>query len=348
VITRVLLVDPASGAGHGVVDACIKIGTLRYTLASLSAESPCAELLDPFVVDQDCPEFTLYVPGSCGEFAIQVEGYRQENDEAALSSEDDDGEDEYSSEEEDEAEALSSENDQYGLISEDDDDSDDDDDEDGCSSEEADEVEVGAMGLEEDDDSDSEDDDYITEDERSDGDFDVVAAMERRARALVDVLVVTLKPRDSILCRKFVGGLAPRFASAGSTAGFMQVAAMESQEEGEHTNKLMKIRVFYRCSHFFAGSKGGVRVRDSRVCCTLRFAVPRVCDTASSLQWVGSSLAPLVYPRRFHQRLQRLWSRLIAETSLPTRTSCVDVSVDFGILRTADRTQAHEAHERRA
>jgi hypothetical protein len=118
----------------------------------------------------------------------------------------------------------------------------------------------------------------------------------------------------------------------------MQVAAMESPEEGEHTNKRKTITVFYRCSHFSAGLEGGVRVSDNRVCCTLLFVVPRTCDTARSLQWVGSSLAPLVYPRRFHQRLQRLWSRLIAEMSLPTWASCLEVAVDFGILRTADRT----------
>jgi hypothetical protein len=353
------------------------MGALKYTLASLSAESPYEVLPEALVLDQ---EFTLYVMEGyypCDQFIIKVGGYQYdpeechedrrinqygtdveagelspEDGEAAMSSDEDDETDDeeveslsyeddeaaLSSEEEDhdsddeqEAEALSSEKNEAALPSEDDDDNGSERDE--YSSDEE------AEPLSSDDDSDSDDEDHeystdeeeVGEEEESHGEVDVQTAMASSASE--DVMV---QQRNFIPCGHVVGGPAPQFASAGSTAGFMRIAALESQE-GDNGNK--KISVLYRGTHFLAAPDGGVRARNSgAVCHHLHFVVLPAGDTARSLQWVGASLAPHVYPERFHKRLQRLWSSLIAEVSVPTTATHVEVLADFGILRTADRT----------
>jgi hypothetical protein len=113
----------------------------------------------------------------------------------------------------------------------------------------------------------------------------------------------------------------------------MRVAAVETEDNSDR-----QISVLYRCTHFLGAWGGGVRVRESTSVYHLRFVVPTAGDTARSLLCVGASVASLLYPVRFDKRLQRLWTSLIAEVSVPTRASLLEVLVDFGILRTADRT----------
>jgi hypothetical protein len=146
---------------------------------------------------------------------------------------------------------------------------------------------------------------------------------------------VMLQRRKFVPVGQFVGGPEPRFASAGSTAGFMRVAAVETEEED---NSDRQISVLYRCTHFLRAWGGGVRVRESTSVYHLRFVVPTAGETARSLLCVGASVASLLYPARFDKRLQRLWTSLIAEVSVPTRASLVEVLVDVGILRTVDKT----------
>jgi hypothetical protein len=182
---------------------------------------------------------------------------------------------------------------------------------------------------EDDNDSDEEDYQYSTEEE-IDGEVNGQAAMACSAGE-----EVMLQRRNFVPVGQFVG-LEPRFASAGSTAGFMRVAALEI-EEGDNCDR--KIVVLYRCTHFLGASCGGVRAHENTtVVHQLRFIVPPAGDTARSLLCVGASQASLLYPDRFYKRLQRLWSTLTAEVSVPTRASLVEVLVDVGILRTVDKT----------
>ncbi|KAM0872043.1 hypothetical protein ACQ4PT_038988 [Festuca glaucescens] len=183
---------------------------------------------------------------------------------------------------------------------------------------------------EDDNDSDEEDYQYSTEEEETDGEVNGQAAMACSAGE--DVM---LQPRNFVPVGQFVGGPEPRFASSGSTAGFMRVAALEIQE-GDSCDR--KISVLYRCTHFLGASDGGVRVRESTTVYQLRFVVPPAGDTTRWLLCVGASLASLLYPDRFYKRLQRLWSSLTTEVSVPTQASLVEVLVDVGILRTVDKT----------
>ena len=65
----------------------------------------------------------------------------------------------------------------------------------------------------------------------------------------------------------------------------------------------------------------------------LRFAVPPAGDAAGSLQWAGSSLAPLIYPARHSGELQALWSRLVSNVCIPPGTMRLKLIADVGILR---------------
>uniref|UniRef100_M8CKX1 Uncharacterized protein n=1 Tax=Aegilops tauschii TaxID=37682 RepID=M8CKX1_AEGTA len=118
--------------------------------------------------------------------------------------------------------------------------------------------------------------------------------------------------------------------TAGSTAGIMRVAAAEIQKgNGKH------ISVVHRLTHFSATSDGGVQqVRGCTKVYQLRLVVPPAGDTERELRrWVGASVAPLVYHSRFHRRLQRLWSSLIADVTVPPHAQRVEVFFDVGFLR---------------
>ncbi|KAM0883730.1 hypothetical protein ACQ4PT_031448 [Festuca glaucescens] len=266
--------------------------------------------------------------------ATEAETLRPEDDEAALSSDDDDDDDESDGEEDEDS--SEEEGDEYSSAEkEDEDSSQDEDEEDEDSSEDEEdedssEDEEDEDSSEDDDDSDEEDFEYSTEEEESHGEVNRQAAMACSAGE--DVM---LQRRKFVPVGQFVGGPEPRFASAGSTAGFMQVAAVETHE-GDNSDR--QISVLYRCTHFLGASRGGVRVRERTSVYQLRFVVPPAGDTARSLLCVGVSVASLLYPARFNKGLQRLWSSLIAELSVPTRASLLEVLVDFGILRSADRT----------
>nr|XP_051209406.1 ATP-dependent RNA helicase DRS1-like [Lolium perenne] len=245
--------------------------------------------------------------------AKEAETLRPEDDEAALSSEDDDESDKeededssdeerdkYSSEDEEDEDSSedgdqSDEGGEYNNVDEEDEESseeDDDSDEgdeynsDDEGDEDSSEDEEDEDSSEDDDDSDEEDDEYSTEEEESDGEVYGRAAMACSAG-----YGVMLHGRKFVPVGQFVGGPEPRSASAGSTTGFMRVAAVETQE-GDDSDR--QISVLYRCTHFLGAWGGGVR---------------------------------------------RLWTSLIAEVSVPTRALLLEVLVDFGILRTADRTE---------
>ncbi|KAI4970512.1 hypothetical protein ZWY2020_001426 [Hordeum vulgare] len=126
---------------------------------------------------------------------------------------------------------------------------------------------------------------------------------------------------------------------APGTAGIMRVAAAGT---GSQKGNGKHISVIYRHTHFSATSesdRGVQQVRGSTKVYQLGFAVPPAGDTARELRrWVGASVAPLVYDSRFHRRLQRLWSSLIADVIVPPHAERVEVFVDVGILRPEDRT----------
>ncbi|XBI40631.1 hypothetical protein VPH35_125204 [Triticum aestivum] len=129
--------------------------------------------------------------------------------------------------------------------------------------------------------------------------------------------------------RRFLGGPAPWFSAAGSTAGCMRVAAVEDQEEEEAECK--EILVLYRYAPFSVSSDGVV-VRGSTRAHLLRFMATGD-HTARSLAWAGSSLIRLIYPGDFSEQLQELWSSLASQVSVLPRAARVEVFVDVGILR---------------
>ncbi|XP_003560474.1 uncharacterized protein LOC100833950 [Brachypodium distachyon] len=136
-------------------------------------------------------------------------------------------------------------------------------------------------------------------------------------------------------------GPAPRFATAGNTAGFMRVfATEESQQHGGGGEK--QILVFYRYTRFRAAEPesggGGVRARGSTREHQVRFVLPHAGDAARSLAWAASALVPLIYPGRSTKQLQALWSALASQVRVPPRAARVEVLVDVGILRLPDCT----------
>ncbi|KAM0822813.1 hypothetical protein ACQ4PT_071269 [Festuca glaucescens] len=122
---------------------------------------------------------------------------------------------------------------------------------------------------------------------------------------------------------------------AGSMAGIMRMAAVESQEEGQDK----QILVLYRYTRFWMAWDGALEARGRTKERQLRFVVPPTGDTARSLPWAGASLACLVYPgSHLRKELQELWSSLIADLSIPPRATRVEMFVDVGILRQEDCT----------
>jgi hypothetical protein len=106
-VTDVFLVDPENAATLGAVAACVQTsaGNIRV-LALLSTESPCVELGNPVVLDDEELCFKLISDADVGEVVVQIEGFmfplpspdtnedqleeEEEGQEEAASSEDDD------------------------------------------------------------------------------------------------------------------------------------------------------------------------------------------------------------------------------------------------------------------
>ncbi|KAE8814626.1 hypothetical protein D1007_08151 [Hordeum vulgare] len=142
-------------------------------------------------------------------------------------------------------------------------------------------------------------------------------------------------------------GPAPRFASAGNTAGFLGVAVVvpppadlpAASSQGQAGGK--EILVLYRYTEFEAAPGDlGLEVSKKTKLHYLRFAVPPAGDAAGSLQWAGASLAPLIYPSHHSSELQALWSKLVSNVAvcIPPGTTRLKVIADVGILRLEDYT----------
>ncbi|KAI4970529.1 hypothetical protein ZWY2020_001443 [Hordeum vulgare] len=195
--------------------------------------------------------------------------------------------------------------------------------------------------------SEDDDDDSSSEEEESDGEVDGEAASADVGVTLS--MLQTLHRRKFVPEGQFVGGSARRFACAGSTLGFMRVAAVES--EGGDDRK--QILVFYRYTRFRA-SPDGVKRRGRTTEHQLRF-IATGDHAARSLAWAGSSMGLLIYPgcltkklEEITKQLQELWSSLASQVSVPPGARRVEVFVDVGILRRADYDGEHGAHVRRA
>ncbi|PNT70966.1 hypothetical protein BRADI_2g20640v3 [Brachypodium distachyon] len=186
--------------------------------------------------------------------------------------------------------------------------------------------------------SDDDDDDEVDVPLKIDGgDQTACSSRESKSMPLIPRRFVPL-PEG----RNFVGP-APRFASAGNTAGFLRVYAEdeETHEEEEGKKQRKEILVLYRCTRFVSnGRRGGrgVKASGGAKLHELRFVVPDTGDAAGSLPWAGSSLAPLIYPVRHSRALQALWSRLVSTVRVPPRAGRVQVLADVGILRRRDYT----------
>ncbi|XBI02862.1 hypothetical protein VPH35_131358 [Triticum aestivum] len=191
---------------------------------------------------------------------------------------------------------------------------------------------------------DDEDDSSSEEEEESDGEVEGQAASADDSVMLS--MLQTLHRRKYAPEGQFVGGSAPRFACAESTVGVMRVAAVESQG-GDHSKQIL---VIYRYTRFRA-SPDGVERRGWPTEHQLRF-IATGDHAARSLAWAGSSLALLIYPGFFSEKLERskqleesrklreLWSRLTSQVSVPPGARRIEVFVDVGNLQRADYTPA--------
>lgn len=167
-----------------------------------------------------------------------------------------------------------------------------------------------------------------------------VAAVASSARGGPPLLRGQYVPEGRVL------GPTLRFASSVNRAGFLGVAVVvppptgrptASQEQGGGKDK--EILVLYRYTEFEA-APGGVEVSKKTMLHYLRFIIPSSGDVAGSLQWAGSSLAPLIYPARHRCGLQKLWSELVRNVAvgIPPGTTRLKVTVDVGILQLEDYT----------
>ncbi|KAM0822815.1 hypothetical protein ACQ4PT_071271 [Festuca glaucescens] len=194
-----------------------------------------------------------------------------------------------------------------------------------------------AAGSEDDyeDADDDDDDDDSEEEEESDGEFEELSLLQM------------LHPTRHI--PRFLGGSAPHFVAAGTTGGFMRVAAADAPHQEQEGGGERHILVHYRYTRFSAASSsdGSVEARGSTREHQLRF-IAAAGHGARSLEWAGASLAHLIYPDGSSKRLRELWTRLASQVSLPSGAARVEVFVDVGILRKANSTEDSMDHMRAA
>ena len=139
-------------------------------------------------------------------------------------------------------------------------------------------------------------------------------------------------------------GQMTRFASFQGAAGFMRMSATQASTGGEDNHESGVILVHYRLTRFSGTQNGGLIVYDFGTDLHHpRYLVPfpvAAIDPVSSLRLVGAALAANFYPYRYYVQLQALWSSLVAvlPVHMPPRTMRVVVTVDFGVLRSEDRT----------
>ena len=140
-------------------------------------------------------------------------------------------------------------------------------------------------------------------------------------------------------------GQMTRFASFQGAAGFMRMSATQASTDGKDNHESGVIVVQYRLTRFSGTQNGGLGVvRDFGTDLHHpRYLVPfpvAAIDPASSLRLVGAALAANFYPYCYYMQLQALWSSLIGvlPVHVPPRTMRVAVTVDFGVLRSEDRT----------
>ena len=140
-------------------------------------------------------------------------------------------------------------------------------------------------------------------------------------------------------------GQMTRFASFQGAAGFMRMSTTQASTSGDDNHESGVIVVHYHLTRFSGTQNGGLEVipdfgTDLN---HPRYLVPfpvAAIDPASSLRLVGAVLAANFYPYRYYVQLQALWSSLIAvlPVHVPPRTMRIAVTVDFGVLRSEDRT----------
>ncbi|XBJ19117.1 hypothetical protein VPH35_010142 [Triticum aestivum] len=198
------------------------------------------------------------------------------------------------------------------------------------------------------DDGKSWDSDESYDEEESDGEVEVPIKIDPRVAAAAS----GVRGGPPLLRGQYVPegrflGPAPRSVISGNTAGFLGVAVVvpppaqadrpaASQEQGEGK----EILVLYRYTEFEAAPEG-VEVFKKTKLNYLRFAVPPSGDVAGSLQWAGSSLAPLIYPARHSLELQELWYELVSNVAvgIPPGTTRLKLIADVGILWPEDYTE---------
>ncbi|XP_006657266.1 uncharacterized protein LOC102716425 [Oryza brachyantha] len=137
-----------------------------------------------------------------------------------------------------------------------------------------------------------------------------------------------------------------QFASVGCTAGFMRVAAVESDpSDGQEILVLYRYTLFKRTWREPTGVESS-RWRRITKLHRLRFVVPASGDPASSLPFAGLSLSPLIYHEDYTEELEDLWSKLAAPVRIPPGATRVQVIVDVGILKPADDTPERREYMR--
>ncbi|KAM0842701.1 hypothetical protein ACQ4PT_058188 [Festuca glaucescens] len=198
-----------------------------------------------------------------------------------------------------------------------------------------DDYEDAQMVTHREEDSDDDDADDSEEEEESDGEFEELSLLQM------------LHPTRHI--PRFLGGSAPHFVTAGTTGGFMRVAAADAPHQEQEGGGKRHILVHYRYTRFSAASSsdGSMEARGSTREHQLRF-IAAAGHGARSLEWAGASLAHLIYPDGSSKRLRELWTRLASQVSLPSGAARVEVFVDVGILRKANSTEDSMEHMRAA
>ncbi|XP_071680448.1 uncharacterized protein [Lolium perenne] len=173
---------------------------------------------------------------------------------------------------------------------------------------------------------DDDDDDDSDDEKESDGEFEALSLQ-------------MLHPTRHI--PRFLGGSAPHFVAAGTTGGFMRVAAADAPHQEQEGGGERHILVHYRYTRFSAASSsdGSMEARGSTREHQLRF-ITAAGHGARSLDWAGASLAHLIYPDGCSKRLRELWTSLASQVSLPPGAVRIEVFVDVGILRRDNSTDS--------
>ncbi|KAL6659382.1 hypothetical protein ACP70R_003422 [Stipagrostis hirtigluma subsp. patula] len=320
-VTGLSLVDPARSAGDQrevTVWAEVVGHDAAFLIGRLSSEAPIAAVR-PVVF---ACEFLLWHDSPAGT----VRFYGDVIDAASLG--DDDEEEGAVSDDEEEGEAvLGEDEEQVAVLGEDDE-------------------EVGAAWVEfEPPDEDAAAEMYDSDNGEDEGDGEeaeppskVTDGESSGESSKSAGLKLVAAPTGSVMPEgQFLGPA--RFATVENTAGFMRVTTAEDAAGGQESKDIVVLYRYTRFSRTWSGRRGVEACRRTKLHC-LRFVAPPGGDMESSLAWAGSALGPLIYPALFRRPLHELWSSLAAPaiSSVPSRATRLQITMDVGILRREDHT----------